>query len=1113
MPDDPGTHPATPEDFPTRAAPLDSISPAWPGELDPVAGTEPVPDVPGYEVLGVLGQGAMGVVYRARDVRLDRVVALKVVRGTAPPRAELLRFLAEAAAVAAVAHDNVVRVFESGEHAGRPYMALEYLSGGTLARALERPRVAPGSSGPFRDAAALLAQIAHGVGAAHAVGIVHRDLKPSNVLFDAAGTPKVVDFGLAKRDGGSEVTATGQVLGTPAYMSPEQAQGDAKFVGPPADVWSLGVILYEALTGRRPFAAENPLRLLQQIGADEPAPPRALVPAVPRDLELICLKCLAKAPHERYPSAGELARELDDYLQNKPIRARRTGPMERAGKWVRRNRATSAAAAAVLLALAVGTGVSVGFAVEAGDQASRAEAEAARARQAAGAAEASADAFRRQEADARSALAQLSRVEGNRLTEAGDLWGAIHWFAESAAASPDDDRRARVHAGPHLRFARAPRLELVAPAPPAGPPNRVSPPPDVAFSPAGEMVAVLQPDGSDPRSRAAGPPDGPTYRLSLWALRDGRRVLDPVEIPSEPRPAIAFTADARHLVVTNGTYVRSLDARTGAWSTAALPSEPAFCALAPEGARLLVVARDGTARLFDPLSGEAVGPNLWQPTGVIWGHVNRAGTVALTMNARNEGRVWDTRTGAPLSPVLPHGPSGDGERYAALSPDGTSLAVSCGGHDGERALTVWDAVTGTRKFEVRDALPVRSVAFSPDGTKVLTCHGYRTSMFVGYARVWDAGSGHPLTPRLEHGYYVPRGLFAPDGLTVLTAGRDGALREWSVATGQPTGSRLAHQSELGALVPGPGGRFATADRVSVRCWRYQDADRATGKATVLDPELVQLWGAAVSSGGPRGDVAEINRRLGWELAAVSADGRFALGTAPGGPNPEFGDIVAEVSQPRALEVRDTTSGRPVSPRLGDGTVSLRGLSCGLDGQFVVVGLEEGQVVAHVERLRLLDARSGRPASPPLRAQEAVTRASFTRDGRWLVAECARAFGPTKRAVVMFDLGPEPRPWSELLDLAALHTGTRTDATGRETQLRHHEYLELYTRARARHPDDFATDFGEDWFSRAAAAAAAAGDRHTEAFCLQQLHTLRPADDRRRRLVTVLGAFQPRGPER
>jgi hypothetical protein len=283
----------------------------------------------------------MGVVYRARQLGLNRPVALKMHLG-ADPR-QVIRFLAEAEAVAAVKHPHVVEVYKYGEHDGRPFLVMEFCPGGSLDRSLGAGRLEP------RAAADLLAKVAAGVGAAHEQGIVHRDLKPANVLLDAAGEPKVTDFGLAKRAGGAGQTQTGAVMGTPAYMSPEQAGGGTKFVGPPTDVWSLGVVLYEMLAGDRPFAGQDSWSTLGQVMKGEVPPLGRKVTGLPRDLVLICERCLCKDPRDRYPTAGELAADLQRFLAGEPVSVRAPGPAERLWRWARRNPVVAGLLAAVVL--------------------------------------------------------------------------------------------------------------------------------------------------------------------------------------------------------------------------------------------------------------------------------------------------------------------------------------------------------------------------------------------------------------------------------------------------------------------------------------------------------------------------------------------------------------------------------------------------------------------------------------------------------------------------------------------------------------------------------------------------------------------------------------------
>ncbi len=311
------------------------------------SGTRRLPTVEGYQILGELGRGGMGVVYKARQQSLNRLVALKMVlSGAHASAAQLARFHTEALSVARLQHPNIVQIYDVGEHAGLPYFSLEYVDGIPLDKKIDRKPQQP------RYAAELVQSLARTMHVAHQNNIIHRDLKPANVLLTKEGVPKITDFGLAKAvEDDSSQTRSGTILGSPSYMSPEQARGAVKDVGPLADLYTLGSVLYELLTGRPPFQGATVMETLDQVLSREPLPPSQLQPTVPPDLETICLKCLQKEPHKRYRDCEALADDLRRFLAGEPILARPVSQTERLWRWCKRNPRVAWLSAAVLLLL------------------------------------------------------------------------------------------------------------------------------------------------------------------------------------------------------------------------------------------------------------------------------------------------------------------------------------------------------------------------------------------------------------------------------------------------------------------------------------------------------------------------------------------------------------------------------------------------------------------------------------------------------------------------------------------------------------------------------------------------------------------------------------------
>lgn len=337
------------ETLPAREVVLAAETGSYPGPKPAHAGPS---SPPGYEILEELGRGGMGVVYKARELALKRLVALKMILGGESADADqLVRFQREAEAAAKLQHPNIVQIHHIGEHEGRPFFSLEFVEGGSLARKLQGTPLLP------QEAAILVEILARAMQVAHRSGIVHRDLKPANILLSSDGTPKITDFGLAKRleeDQGH--TQTGAILGTPSYMAPEQAEGKTQALGPLVDGYALGAILYELLTGRPPFRGASVLETLEQVRSTEPVPPTRLQPKVPRDLETICLKCLEKLPTRRYSQSGELAADLRRFLDGEPIQARPASWIERGVKWAKR-RPSTALLMAMALFLTIATAV------------------------------------------------------------------------------------------------------------------------------------------------------------------------------------------------------------------------------------------------------------------------------------------------------------------------------------------------------------------------------------------------------------------------------------------------------------------------------------------------------------------------------------------------------------------------------------------------------------------------------------------------------------------------------------------------------------------------------------------------------------------------------------
>jgi tRNA A-37 threonylcarbamoyl transferase component Bud32 len=552
----------------------------------------------------------MGVVWRARQTKLNRLVALKMVLGEQRAGSKgLIRFLAEAEAVAAVKHPHVVQVYDYGEASGRPFLAMEYLPGGSLADRLQQTgRLDP------KAAAELVATLAGAVQAAHDLGIVHRDLKPGNVLYDEHDQPKVTDFGLAKRAGGSELTATQAVMGTPAYMAPEQARGQTKFVGPQADVYSLGVILYECLTRTRPFEAQDQLALLRKVAEEEPERPGKRVPGLPRDVELISLKCLAKDPAERYRTAGALAADLGQFAAGEPVSVRAAGVVERAAKWARRKPTLAAAYTLGLLSILLG-GLG-GAAVWQWRAAERARAEAERERDRTNTARNEAVMARDGEKKARE---QLAAVEyGRTMQVAHQEWRENN---VSATVALLDRTRADLRGWEWRYVHRLCHSDLLTLKGHTGTIFSAS------FSPDGSRVVT----GSDDNT------------AKVWDARSGAELLT-LKGHTEAVYSASFSPDGSRVVTgSQDNTAKVWEAKSGAEVlTLKGHTEAVYSAsFSPEGSRVLTGSFDRTAKVWDAKSGAELLTLKGHTRYVFSASFSPDGSRVVTGSFDQTAKVWD----------------------------------------------------------------------------------------------------------------------------------------------------------------------------------------------------------------------------------------------------------------------------------------------------------------------------------------------------------------------------------------------------------------------------------------------------------------------------------------
>jgi WD40 repeat protein/tRNA A-37 threonylcarbamoyl transferase component Bud32 len=886
-----------------------------------------------YEILAEVGRGGMGVVYKAWHRTLHRLAALKMVlAGEFASPTQEVRFRLEAELAARVHHPNIVQVFEIGSYQDRPYLAMEWVDGGSLADRLS------GQPWPAAEAASLLETLACAIHVAHTEGIVHRDLKPANILLqdgkgrrnadqetpsrsglttDSASCllPKITDFGLARTvEGAKTLTQSGFLVGTPGYMAPEQVVGSDRraLVGPATDIFSLGVILYQLLTGQMPFQGDSTLEVLRALTSDEPMRPRRLQPSLPRDLEAITLHCLEKEPALRYQTAADLATDLRHWLAHEPIQARRVAAAERVSRWCKRNPAVAGLLAAVFLLLAAVAGVaSVGYVQTKGalnreaNQRIAAEEAKAKATREANRARTAEQEMRGQWYAAGTNLmrsawdtGQVGRLRALLMETETYHDRRFEWYYWQRLCHPDQQtfigHRAAVLSvswSPNGTLLATGSEDLTATVWDAvsgqemltlkGHTSAVS---SVSWSPDGTRLTTGSHDGtakvwdaaSGQEMRTLTGHTGPVYATS-WSP-DGTRLATG---SGDGMIKVWEAADGRQRLTLRGHtgWVRSLS-----WS--------------PNATRLATGSVDGTAKLWDATSGREMHTLKGHMGAVLSVSWSPDGTRLATGGHDGTAKVWDAARGRERLTLRGHA---GWVRSVSWSLDANRLAT--GSHDG--TVRVWDVASGREQFTLTGHTGgVYATTWSRGGTRLAT------GSADGTAKVWDVTGGREMHSLKGHKHTVLSVSWSPDGTRLVTGSQDNTAKVWDAAGSQEVRTLSGHSGAVLAVSWSPNGAWLVtgSEDFTAKIWdaaSAQELRTLKGHTGTVYDVASSPDGTRLATGSHDGTAVLWNVASGRDILPLTGH----TGTVYDVSWSPDGTRLATGSQDTTAKVWDTASGR------------------------------------------------------------------------------------------------------------------------------------------------------------------------------------------------------------